>query len=498
MGFSKDFFWGGATAANQYEGGVFEGGAGLSTADIMTNGSHGVTRQVPWRKEDGTTGSEPLCFHSDVRHLPEGAIPAYIEDDKYYYPSHIASDFYHHYKEDIRLCAEEGFNCLRFSTKWSRILPNGDDAQPNEEGLAFYEAVVDECLKYGIEPLITLDHYENPLSLSQRFNGWDDRYLVDQFVRYATYLFERLDGKVKYYLTFNEINCIDAAPFVTAGVYNADPQNIANATYHQFLASAKTVLVAHERFPELKIGMMLAFGPVYPYTSDSADQLLARQMEDRTLFYSDVQMTGRYPNYVLADYERQGITLPVQDGDWDIIKAGVCDFLSFSLYGSNCVTTHTDDDIAAGEGNGGTFKTVANPYLKTNAWGWATDPDCQRITLNTLFNRYHCPLWCVESGIGWNDEFVDGTVHDDYRIDYMRANIASMKDAVEIDGIPLMGYLYWGCVDMVSNGEGEMAKRYGQIYVDADNYGQGTMKRSLKDSYHWYKKVIASNGEDLA
>ncbi len=496
MAFSKNFFWGGATASNQYEGGVFEGGAGLSTADAMTNGAHKVPRQVTFRMPDGSWDKLPLCFHSPVRDLPEGAQVCLIEDPDIYYPSHIASDFYHHYKEDIRLCAEEGFNCLRFSLKWSRLFPNGDDAEPNQEGIDYYRSVFEECKKYDIEPLVTLEHYENPLSLANRFNGWESRYLVDQFVKYATTCFEAFEGLVKYYLTFNEINCIEAAPFVTAGLIHGTPQAIASATFHQFLASAKTVIAAHEYYPEVSVGMMLAYGPVYAYTSDPADQLAAMKAQDATLFYSDVQMLGSYPEYKLAEYEREGIKIPALPGDWDILAEGVCDFLSFSLYGSHTVTTH-EGDFEAGEGNGGGAGTVANPYLKTNAWGWATDPDCQRITLNTLYNRYHCDLWCVESGIGWNDEFVDGTVHDDYRIDYMRANIKSMKDAVELDGIPLMGYLYWGCVDMVSNGEGEMAKRYGQIYVDADNYGQGSMNRSLKDSYHWYKKVIASNGEDL-
>ncbi len=494
MGFSTDFFWGGATAANQYEGGVFEGGAGLSTADVMTNGAHKVPRQVTYTLPDGSWGKIPLCFHSPERHLPEGAVAALVDDKDIYYPSHIASDFYHHYKEDIRLCAEEGFKCLRISIKWSRIFPNGDDTEPNEEGLAFYEDVFKTCRSYDIEPLVTLEHYENPLSLANRFNGWDSRYLVDCFVRYATTCFERFNGLVRYYLTFNEINCIEYAPFVTAGLIHADEQNIANATFHQFLASAKTVIAAHNFWPDLSV--VLAFGPVYGFSCDPADQLAALKAQDRALFYSDVQMRGYYPNYKLAEYERKGIKIPALPGDWDILAEGICDFLSFSLYGSQVLTTNAEE-LEVGSGNGGAEGMVANPYLKTNAWGWATDPDCQRITLNTLFNRYQCPLWCVESGIGWKDELVGDTVHDDYRIDYMRANIQSMKDAVEQDGIPLMGYLYWGCVDMVSNGEGEMAKRYGQIYVDADNYGQGTMKRLVKDSYRWYQKVIASNGEDL-
>ena len=496
MTFSKDFLWGGATASNQYEGGVLEGGAGLSTADIMTNGSHTVRRQVTWKKPDGTTGSTPLCFGSEERHLPEGAVPCLIEGDKYYYPSHIASDFYHHYKEDIKLCAEEGFKCFRLSIKWSRIFPNGDDAEPNEAGLKFYEDVFDECHKYGIEPLVTLEHYENPLALVIKYNGWDSRHLVDAYVNYAKTCFKRFQGKVKYYLTFNEINLIEAAPYVTAGLIHADPQNIANAAFHQFLASALTVKEAHEHYPDLRIGMMLAYGPVYGFTSDPADQLLAKQEEDRTLFYSDVQMKGIYPNYKFAEYRRNNISLPAGVNDLAVIAKYPCDFLSFSCYGSHVVTTHMENQ-EKGSGNGMVSRTVVNPYLKTNAWGWATDPQCLRIVVNTLYNRYHCDVWCVENGIGWNDTFEDGTVHDSYRIDYMRANIQSLKDAVEIDGIPVMGYLYWGCVDMVSNGEGEMAKRYGQIYVDADNYGQGSMKRTVKDSYYWYQKCIKTNGEDL-
>ena len=496
MGFKKDFLWGGATAANQYEGGVFEGNAALSTGDIMTNGSHKVKRQVTWKMEDGTIGSTPLCFHSDARELPEGAIPEYVEDARYYYPSHIASDGYHHYKEDIALMAEMGYKSYRFSVKWSRIYPD-PYGEYSEEGLAYYEDIVNTCLQHGIEPLITLHHYETPLIFAQTCNGWADRSLVDLFVKYAFTVMKRLEGKVKYYLTFNEINMVEVAPYVTSGLIHADDQAIANAAFHQFLASSLTVKMAHDEFNDVQIGMMLAYGPIYGYTSDPKDQLLAMQAQNNALFYSDVQMLGRYSEYKLKEYERKGIEIPSQGNDMGIIEEYTCDFLSFSVYGSHVVTCHTElEGVETGEGNGA-VGTVRNPYLKTNAWGWATDPQCLRITLNTFNNRYHCPLWCVENGIGWNDEFVDNTVHDDYRIDYMKSNIQSMKDAVEIDGIDLMGYLYWGCIDIVSNGEGEMAKRYGQVYVDANNLGQGTFKRYKKDSFYWYKKCIESNGEDL-
>jgi len=496
MKFQKDFLWGGATASNQYEGGIFEDGAGLSTADCMTNGTHTIKRQVTWEKKDGTIGSTPLGFKGVKDALADVTIKR-IENGDYYYPSTTASDFYHHYKEDIELCAKEGFNGLRFSIKWSRIYPNGDDEVPNEKGLKFYENIFDECKKYGIEPVVTLEHYENPLSLANRYNGWDNRILVDLFVKYAKTCFERFKGKVKYYLTFNEINCVEEAPYVSAGVVHANAQNIANATFHQFLASSKVTKLAHEKYPELKIGCMLAYAPIYPLTADPKDQLLASQTIDRTLFYTDVQMLGKYPNYKLAEYKRNGITLPIKEGDLKIIEDYPCDFLSFSCYSSRVVTTHSDEQ-KENEGNVMSSEfTVPNPYLKTNAWGWSIDPDCLRITLNTLYKRYRKDLFCVENGIGWNDEFVDNTVHDTYRIDYMRACIKSMRDAYEYDGIPVMGYLYWGCVDMVSNGEGERAKRYGQIYVDVNNKGEGTYKRYLKDSYFWYQKCIKSNGEDL-
>ena len=495
MGFRKDFLWGGATAANQYEGYPLEKNGALATCDVMTNGSHTVRRQVTWKKEDGTIGTTPLCFGSNERHLPEGAIPFLLEDKEYYYPSHIASDGYHHFKEDIALMAEMGFKAYRFSVKWSRIFPD-PTKEASEEGLSYYEAIVDECVKYGIEPFITLHHYETPLIFSQTCNGWEDRKCIDLFVKYAKTLFERFNGKVKYYLTFNEINLIETAPFVTAGLIHADEQNIVNATFNQFLASSLTVKAAHEKYQDVKIGMMLAFGPTYGMTCDPADQLLARKIEDGNLFYADVQMLGYYPNYTAADYKRKGLVIPAKEGDLEIISKYTCDFLSFSCYCSGVVTTHTEN-TSKGDGNGASSYNVANSYLKTNAWGWPIDSQCLRIVLNVLNNRYHCPLWCVENGIGWQDKIENDTIHDDYRIEYMRANIQSMKDAVEFDGVDLMGYLYWGSIDIVSNGEGEMDKRYGQIYVDADNLGKGTFKRIKKDSFYWYKKVITSNGERL-
>ena len=491
--FSEDFLWGGATAANQYEGGYDADGKGLSCIDVMSNGAHGIRRRVKWEKPDGESGYAELCFGGE-KILPEGAIPVLDESGTLYYPSHTASDFYHHYKEDIRLMAEMGFKCFRLSINWARIFPTGTEKEPLEAGLEFYDKVFDECKKYGIEPLVTLSHYETPLYLSQKYNGWASREMVDFFEHYAKTLFERFHDKVKYWLTFNEINCIEQAPFVTAGVIYGTEENIARAAYHQFIASAKVVKFAHEHYPDLKLGMMLGFGPVYGLTADPNDQLAAYKAMEGNLVYSDVQMLGEYTPWKLAELEEKNIVLPILEGDLQLLKEGVCDFISFSCYGSSTLTTHENDTV--GEGN--MVRGVKNPYLETNAWGWPTDPQCLRIVLNILYNRYHKPMWCVESGIGWSDEITeDHQIHDDYRIKYLQQNLKSMKDAVEKDRLPVMGYTLWSAIDLVSNGEGEMKKRYGLVYVNRDDYGNGTYNRYKKDSADWYKEVIETRGESL-
>lgn len=493
MAFDDNFLWGGATAANQYEGGYLEGGKGLSTADVMTNGAFGKARRVTWKNPTtGETGSTPLSFASGVRQVPEGTEPAVIEGE--YYPSHIATDFYHHYQEDIKLMGEMGFKTFRLSLNWARIFPNGDDDAPNEEGLAFYDKVFDECRKYDIEPLVTLSHYETPLHLAIKYNGWEDRRLIDFFLKYATTVIKRYKGKVHYYLTFNEINVMEMSGYMGGGILDATPQAKAQGAHNQFVASAKVVRAAHKIDPTVQIGQMLAYGPAYALTPDPNDQLKAQLGQQGGLFYADVQTGGHYPAYRLKKYEREGITLNDSPEDYELLAHYPADFLSFSCYGSNTVTTH---DVEGGDA-GNFIMGVKNPYLKTNAWGWATDPQALRIALNTLYDRYRKPLWIVENGIGWADEITaDHQVHDDYRIDYLQQNLASMRDAVTIDGVDLMGYTMWGCIDLVSAGTGEMRKRYGFVYVDRDDEGNGTLNRYPKDSFYWYKKVIASNGEDL-
>ena len=491
--FPKDFLWGGATAANQYEGAYLEDGKGLSTSDVMTNGSHTEPRKITWIKPaTGETGYVEMAFGKSIN-FPKDAIPAVV--DGYYYPSHTATDFYHHYQEDIKLMAEMGFKCFRLSINWARIFPNGDDAEPNEQGLEFYDKVFDECRKYGIEPLVTLSHYETPLNLSINYNSWTNRKVIDFFVKYAKTVMKRYKGKVKYYLTFNEINCMSMMPFVAAGLLTDDDESKAKGAHNQFVASALTVKAAHEIDPEIKVGQMLAFQPFYALTADPKDQLAALKANDWTLFYSDVQTGGRYPDWILKEYEEKGIKLDDQPEDYELLAKYPADFLSFSCYASSTITTHDGQEVSGGNLMGG----VTNPYLKTNDWGWAIDPDVLRIALNILWDRYHKPLWIVENGIGVKDQIAeDGHIHDKERISYLQQNLASMRDAINLDGIDLMGYTMWGCIDLVSAGTGEMRKRYGFVYVDRDDKGEGTLKRLPKDSFYWYKKVIASRGADLS
>ena len=492
MAFPKEFLWGGATAANQYEGAYAEDGKGLNTADVITAGSHTNPRMITWKNETtGETGKTGMGFGTAMD-FPEGAVPALVDDA--YYPSHGATDFYHHYKEDIALMGEMGFKAFRLSMNWARIFPNGDDETPNEKGLAFYDAVFDECKKYGIEPLVTLSHYETPLHLTTEYGGWVNRKLVGFFEKYASTVFKRYNGKVKYWLTFNEINMMDMSPFMAGGIMENTPQAKAQGAHNQFVASALAVKAAHEINPEIKVGMMLAYQPIYTLTCDPADQLYVMEAAHQTLFYSDVQVGGRYPAYKLKVYERNGVKLLTEPGDYELLEKYAVDFLSFSCYGSSTQTTHDNEG-----GAGGNFVMgVKNPYLETNAWGWATDPACLRLALNTLYDRYQKPLWIVENGIGWDDKKeADGSVHDDYRINYLRQNIKSMDEAVNLDGVPLMGYTMWGCIDLVSAGTGEMKKRYGFVYVDRDDVGNGTLERSKKDSFYWYQKVIKTQGADL-
>ena len=489
MVFPKDFLWGGATAANQYEGGWNEGGKGVSTSDCCTRGSRTRPREVTYKTKDGKIETQ-MMFALEA---PAGATFGSYEG--YDYPSYQATDFYHHYKEDIALFAEMGFKMFRLSINWTRIYPNGYDEQPNEEGLKFYDNIFDELNKYGIEPLVTLSHYETPVALTNKWNSWADRRTIDCFVRYATTCFERYKGKVKYWLTFNEINCIEYSGWVAAGVPSKNPEVLAKATLHQLLASALTVKAAHKIDDNYKVGNMIGYSATYPYTCNPSDVLKQREGQRNVDFYSDVQARGYYPSSKLKQYEQAGIDFTLSDEDEAILKEGTVDFITFSYYMSACVSA--DPEVIAGQ-SGNMLTGVSNPYLEASDWGWQIDPVGLRIALNDFYTKYQLPLMVVENGLGAVDKVEeDGSIHDDYRINYLRSHIEAMNQAINVDGVDLIGYTPWGCIDLVSASTGEMEKRYGFIYVDYQDDGTGDGKRIKKDSFDWYKKVIATNGEDL-
>ncbi|MFQ7412556.1 MAG: 6-phospho-beta-glucosidase, partial [Coprobacillus cateniformis] len=450
MGFPKDFLWGGATAANQCEGGFDKGGRGLANVDITPHGKNRFPVML------GLDHS--LDFH-------EGE----------FYPAKEGIDFYTHYKEDIQLFGEMGFKTYRMSLAWSRIFPNGDELEPNEEGLKFYEDVFKECHKYGIEPLVTITHFDCPIHLIKEYGGWKNRKLIEFYERLCRTIFTRYKGLVKYWLTFNEINMILHLPFMGAGLLIEDKETALKdkyqAIHHELVASALATKIAHEIDPDNKVGCMLAAGNTYPYTCNPDDVWKSIQIDREGYFFIDVQARGYYPRYALKQMEREG-TMPImEDGDQELLKDNTVDFISFSYYSSRC--TSADPDMNK-QTEGNVFATLKNPYLKASEWGWQIDPLGLRITLNSIYDRYQKPLFIVENGLGAKDELIDNTVEDDYRIDYLRQHIQAMSDAIEIDGVELWGYTTWGCIDLVSASTGEMSKRYGFIYVDRDDQGNGT------------------------
>ncbi|GEA30895.1 glycoside hydrolase family 1 protein [Clostridium diolis] len=486
MSFSKGFFWGGALAANQCEGAYQEDGKGLSVPDMLLGG-------------DANT--------------PRTFCPQILEDR--FYPSHNAIDFYHFYKNDIALFAKMGFKMLRLSINWSRIFPNGDDKEPNEAGLKFYDDVFDECKKYDIEPLVTLCHYEIPWNIAKKYQGFYSRETIDMYVKYATTCFERYKNKVKYWITFNEINFATTSDgaYQSVALFSEEdlnrtepckidelkdnPQKRFEALHNQFVASALAVKKGHEINANFMIGCMICHITWYPYTCNPKD-IIACQKKDSIFndFSGDVQVRGEYPEFIFSYFREEGINYSfITDEDKKILKEGTVDMYTFSYYMSNCVSVDPNVPTVAGNLEGG----AENPYLKTSDWGWQIDPDGLRYTLNKLAGRYpHLPLMIVENGFGAKDKVEeDGAIHDQYRIDYFREHIKAMKEAVE-DGVNLIAYTTWGPIDIVSAGTGQLYKRYGFIYVDRHDDGTGDFSRKEKDSFYWYKKVIDTNGEDLA
>ena len=467
MSFSNDFLWGGAVSAHQIEGAWNVDGKGPSTADHLTIG--GLGKQREYTKE--------------------------IREDKVY-PNHDAVSFYYRYQEDIKLLAEMGFKCFRTSIAWSRIYPNGDDQTPNEAGLLFYDKLFAECLKYGIKPIVTLSHYETPFALVEKYNSWTDRRLINFYLRFCETVFKRYKGVVQYWMTFNEINSINFSLVTSSGIRETDDQTRYQVAHHQFLASAAAVKLGHSIDPDNKIGMMMLYPTTYPKTCNPKDVLQQMKTMDEHTYFSDVQVRGIYTQKALRMLERKGVTLQMEPDDMRTLKEGTVDYIGFSYYMSNVVSCGEGEEDDSSGGN--MFTGLKNPYLEESEWGWQIDPIGLRLSLNDLYDRYQLPLFVVENGLGAVDVMAeDGQIHDDYRIDYLRHHIEQMQLAVEEDGVELLGYTPWGCIDLVSCSTGEMKKRYGFVYVDKDDQGNGSLNRSRKDSFYWYKKVIESNGAQL-
>ncbi|HBH3655284.1 TPA: 6-phospho-beta-glucosidase [Clostridioides difficile] len=474
---NQEFLWGGAVAAHQVEGGYNKGGKGISIADVMTAGTHTISRKIT-----------------------DGVIEGLN------YPNHEAINFYENYKEDIRLFAEMGYKCFRTSIAWTRIFPKGDESTPNEDGLKFYDDLFDELLKYNIEPVITLSHFEMPYHLVKNYGGWRNRKLIDFFVNFCEVVMSRYKDKVKYWMTFNEINnqSITTNPiyaFTNSGIIYEEQEDkeevMYQAVHYEFVASAKVVKIGHEINPEFKIGCMVAAMPSYPYSCNPEDMIKFVESNREQLMFTDVHVRGHYPRHTLKLWERKNYNLDITEEDKKILKEGIVDFIGCSYYLTTVVTADKTMETTSND-SAGKADVVENPYLKTSDWGWNIDPVGLRFYLNQLYDKYELPIFIVENGFGAEDILKsDNTVDDDYRIEYLANHIREMKNAIEIDGVDVIGYTVWGCIDPVSFTTGEMKKRYGFIYVDKNNDGSGTLKRYKKKSFYWYKKVIKFNGEIL-
>lgn len=469
-----NFLWGGAVAAHQVEGGWKEGGKGPNVSDIMTVGSHASPRKIT-----------PVI------------------DENEYYPNHEAIDFYHRYKEDIALFKEMGFKCFRTSISWARIFPQGDEEQPNIEGLKFYDDLFNELLKNDIQPVITLSHFEMPYGLVEKYGGWRNRKLITFFERFARVCFERYHHQVKYWMTFNEINNqanyqSEVSVLTNSGILFKEDEDkeevVYQASLYELIASAKAVKIAHEIDPSLQVGCMMAMTPIYPYSCNPEDMLKAVGANHKRFWYVDVHVRGKIPGYMQTFFKRKGYAMDITQEDLEALKQGCVDYIGLSYYMSFATKGDGNENLDYNEAT----DLCDNPYIPKTKWGWPIDAKGLRYTLNWLYDRYQIPLFIVENGFGAIDVLEENhQVHDQYRINYLKEHIIEMKKAIDVDGVEVLGYTVWGCIDCVSFSTGEMKKRYGFIYVDKNNDGSGTLTRYKKDSFEWYKQVIASNGEKL-
>lgn len=481
-GFLEDFLWGGALSACQAEGAYNEDGKTLTIPEVMkfnAKSDRKVTRQMQITMEM-------------IRE-------AQNDPDTIKYPKRRGIDFYHTFKQDIALFAEMGFKVFRYSISWARVFPNGDDKVPNEKALKFYDDVIDECLKYNMKPLITISHFDMPIVLIEKFGGWYNKELIDLYLKYCEVIFNRYKGKVQYWVTFNEINMSVKAGAKTLGILNEGQSNyeemLFQGLHHQFVAASKATKLAHEIDKDNKIGSMVAYFTTYPY-SCKPDDALAMQSDDqmKNLFFLDVLNKGIYPYYSKTYFERNNININIEDGDLEIIKQYTADFVGMSYYNS-MISSSDGEQLELTAGN--VHSVFKNPHLPANEWGWQIDPVGLRYTLNHVYDRYNLPIFILENSSGFVDKLnEDFTINDPYRIEFLRQHIEQMRLAVE-DGVNVIGYTMWGPIDMISSSTSEMTKRYGFIYVDQDDYGNGSKKRYKKDSFYWYKNVIKTNGRKL-
>ncbi|WP_269669383.1 6-phospho-beta-glucosidase [Mammaliicoccus sciuri] len=466
--FPENFLWGGAIAANQTEGAWDKDGRGISNIDLIPHGTKRQDIKLGYKKGELNQNE--------------------------YYPSHTGIDFYHHYKEDIALLAEMGLKVFRTSISWSRIYQNGDEEMPNQAGINYYKDLFKACKQHGMELLVTLAHFDIPMSIVEKYNGWKNRETIDLYIKFAETCFNNFGEYVNYWIPFNEINVVLHSPFSGGGLYFDDSENreeiLYQAAHYMLVASAKAVRSCHRITPQAKIGCMIAGGSFYPYSCNPEDVWQSMNDERTNTFFVDVQAKGKYPYYMDSFFKNKGINIEIDESDKEILKETV-DFVAFSYYASR---TSIADISRVEKNEGNVIVSAKNPYLKMSDWGWVIDPLGLRITMNQIYERFEKPLFVVENGLGAKDEIeADGTIQDDYRIDYMKQHIEAMYDGIQ-DGVPLLGYISWGIIDLVSASTGEMSKRYGMIYVDKDDAGSGTLERRKKKSFDWYKKVIQQNG----
>ena len=474
-GFPENFLWGGAFSAKQIEGGVEKSGKGLSVADIQDFN--------PTADRTKVKGDFSMKEILDRIEHPE----------RYYFPKKFGIDFFHTFKEDIVLLKELGLKCLRVSIAWSRIYPTGVEELPSEQGLKFYDALFDELVKNGIEPIVTIMHDDMPMNLALNHGGFLNREVIDRFVNYAQVVLERYKYKVTYWIVFNQIN-LTRVGLTSLGIIHDQVENLMEAKYqavhHKFVACARVVALGRKINPAFQFGGMLADFLVVPFSCKPKDVELAMEKNQMTMFfYTDVQLRGEYPGYALKYFQENDYDIRVEAGDLEIIQANTLDYLAISYYNSSAVDAEKNG-MAIGD-------VTKNPYLEANPWGWTINPEGLYYCFSQYWDRYEKPLMIAENGFGQIETLDEHKqIHDDYRIDYLKSHLKALQKSIE-HGVEVFAYCSWSPIDSVSSGTSEMSKRYGYIYVDQDDLGKGTKKRYKKDSFYWYKRVIETNGRSL-